>query len=302
MNPDATRRFYAILPTALLAAMLFNVEAFASLKGICSSSPINPSSPPAGQLDFKAGEKIYCMLRVDTTWRETLDKGAPGLLTHFYIDGTKKIYRYIGFNRADLFTVNHFLLDIAPDPAKMSNYTDRDIQFPVKDGIRFGPEMFTLYLSELAPGKHSIRVTVESFAQVRAEAEFQIEGSDYSGYGALHRSIKGAAGQMEMMPRVGMTDKALENQMRQLLANAGFGGLLRLFIVDKDWWLDRSSGGASPVVSRHIAAAVAVNQGGSCAFSVETFYQPRLISGAWGRLEVRGRGQKKPIPCENVKK
>jgi len=295
-------RLINILPAAFLLLALCSGAAAAPLKGVCSTSPINPTGPPATTPVFKAGDRIYCMFRVEKTWREALDKGAPGLLTYFYIDGAQTLYRYIGFKRPDLFNQNYFLLDIAPDPAQMSNYKDRDVVFPEKDGVRFGPEMFTQLLGELPPGKHTIRASVESFGQVRAEAEFQIEGSDYATYTALHQSIKGAASSMQTMPRPGMTDKALEAQMGKLVANAGFGKVVRLFIVDKDWWLDRSSGGNSPIVSRHIAATVAVNQGADCAYSVETFYQPRLLTGGWGRLELKGRGQKKPIPCANVNK
>lgn len=290
----------AILPAAFLTLLFCPGTAAAPLKGVCSASPINPASPPAETPLFKAGDKIYCMFRVEKTWREALDKGAPGLLTYFYVDGAEKIYRYIGFKRADLFDQNYFLLDIAPDPAQMSNYKDRDVVFPEKDGVRFGPEMFTQFLGQLPPGRHTIRVAVQSFGQTRAEAEFQVDGSNYSAYAALHQNIKGAASSMQTMPRPGMTDKALEAQMTKLAANAGFGNVIRLFIVDKDWWMDRASGGNSAFVSRHIAAAVAVNQGGSCAYSVETFFQPRLITGGWGRLELRGRAQKKPIPCANV--
>lgn len=300
MTQSRVRFLPAILPVALLTLLVCPGTAAAPLKGVCSASPINPAAPPAETPMFKAGDKIYCMFRVDTNWRQTLDKGAPGLLTYFYIDGAEKIYRYIGFKRADLFNQNYFLLDIAPDPARMSNYKDRDVVFPDKDGVRFGPEMFTQLLGQLAPGKHSIRVAVQSFGEIRAEAEFQIEGSNYAAYTSLHQNIKGAASAMQTMPRPGMTDRAVEAQMTKLVANAGFGTVLRLFIVDKDWWMDRASGGNSAFVSRHIAAAVAVKQGGDCVWSVETFFQPRLISGGWGRLELRGRAGKKPIPCANV--
>ena len=53
-----------------------------------------------------------------------------------------------------------------------------------------------------------------------------------------------------------MVNKKLAAEMEDLLKNAGWTKVYRLNIVDKDWWIDRVSGGNSPVKSRHIAAAV----------------------------------------------
>jgi hypothetical protein len=66
------------------------------------------------------------------------------------------------------------------------------------------------------------------------------------------------------MPAAGQTNNELEHTMKGLLKNAGWPDIIRLVIKDKDWWLDRASGGDSPTVSRHMdAAAAAQDKDGS---------------------------------------
>ena len=88
-----------------------------------------------------------------------------------------------------------------------------------------------------------------------------------------------------------------------LLRNAGWSNIHRINIVDKDWWTDRTSGGNSPVKSRHIAAAaLAKGSDGGYFYKVCTFHQDKLISGAFGKLYLSHQGDKVPVPAKNIDK
>lgn len=286
---------------AAACAALFLTAGVRAADAIFSTAPIDPAAPPASVNSFKAGDKIYCLLRAEKSWAETLGRGTDYMLLYFFVDGAEKTYRMVSLKREDLLQQKTFLLDIAPDPAKMTNYKDRDIVFDKKDGNRIGPELFTKYLGELPPGKHTIKVAVMSYGKTHAGGAFTLEGSDFGAYAALHNQIKGAAGAAQKMPRAGMTSATLEGQMRNLLKGAGWTNVLRVVIKDKDWWMDRASGGDSPIISRHIDAAVAAKaKDGTCFYSIVTFEQPRLITGGWGTLEISHTGSKNPIPEKNV--
>ena len=292
-------------PPATAAAVATAAPAVAAGKvgksgTIFSKEPINPASPPPGVASFVAGDRIYGMLKAAKPWKSLLGS-SDYLIVYVIIDGQQKTYRTIGLKRPDLLAVDHFILDIAPDAAAMSNYSDRDIVFPEKDGLKFGPELFTKYLSELSPGKHTFRLEVKAYGDIYASGEFTISGDNYASYAALLDELKNSSGKQAKMPKPGMTNLALEKEMLALLKNGGWPDIRRLVIVDKDWWIDRVSGGDSPVASRHIeAAAAAKDSDGSYYYRHVTFHQPMLITGAWGKLELTDTGKKKPIPEENL--
>lgn len=267
---------------------------------VFSKDPINPAAPPPSSPSFAAGDKIYGMLKAKKSWKELLGS-SDYLIVYVSIDGKQKVSKTIGLKRPDLLALNYFIIDIAPDPSSMTNYSDRDIIFPEKDGYKFGPELFTKYLSELPPGKHTFSIEVKAYGDIYASGEFSISGSDYSSYATLLADIKNSAGKQQKMPKPGMTDLALQNEMVNLLKNAGWLEVRRLIIVDKDWWIDRVSGGDSPVQSRHIeAAAAAKDAGGGYYYCHVTFHQPMLITGAWGKTTLTDTGKKKPIMEENI--
>ncbi len=264
-----------------------------------SNAPIDPEFLPRPVTSFSAGEHIYGILKCNGSWKQAT--GDTYILMYLLVDGKQKAYKSVGMKRPDLYNSNYFIIDIAPAPDKMVNYQDRDIVWPEKDGLRFGPEMFTKILSELAPGAHTIRLEVKSYGKIHAAAEFTITGDNYYSYATLLAGIKAGAGKQEKMPRVGMRDIALEEKMAQILKNSGWASIERLVIVDKDWWLDRQSGGNSLIVSRHIEAAVAAKDiDGTYYYNHVTFHEYRLITGGWGTLQLTSTGEKKPIPQENI--
>jgi len=266
---------------------------------IFAKEPINPASPPPGVASFAAGDRIYGMLKAAKPWKSLLGS-SDYLIVYVIIDGQQKTYRTIGLKRPDLLAVDYFILDIAPDAAAMSNYSDRDIVFPEKDGLKFGPELFTKYLSELSPGKHTFRLEVKAYGDVYASGEFAIAGDNFASYGALLNELKNSSGKQAKMPKPGMTNVALEKEMLALLKNGGWPDVRRLVIVDKDWWQHRASGGDSAITARHIEAAAAAKGGdGSYYYCHVTFQQPMTLTG-WGKLELTDTGKKKPIPEENI--
>jgi len=297
------RKFLSYAVCLGLAITFLAAGAEAASRGVCSTSPINPARPPASKTSFKAGDRIYCVLMHDKTWAEMMnDPYANGLIMEIHIDGVKKTGTMVELKNPELFKRKYFVMDIAPDPDKMTTYKDKDVVFAKRDGQRFGPELFTKYLSELSPGKHKVQVSVQYFGKPQSEVEFEIEGGNFSSYAALLSGVKGAAGAMQTMPKAGLTDRSIEGDIKKSLAKSGVKNVARVVITDTNWWIDRASGGNSAVVSRHLAAAVAVKEGKGCGFSVMTFYQPKLITGAWGQLELRRKGDMTSLPCANVNK
>jgi hypothetical protein len=267
---------------------------------IFAKEPINPASPPSGVTSFVAGDRIYGMLKAARPWKEVL-KSSNYLILYVIIDGKEKIYRMVTLKRPDLLALDYFIIDIAPDPAGMTNYADRDIVFPEKDGLRFGPEMFTKFLSELTPGTHTFRLEVKAYGDVYAAGEFTISGQSFADYATLLADIKKGGDKQQKMPRPGMTSLALEKEMMALLRDAGWPAVRRLVIIDKDWWINRVSGGNSPVESRHIAAAAAAKDSdGTYYFRIVTFHQPMVLGGGWGKLYISKTGDKKALPEENI--
>jgi hypothetical protein len=267
---------------------------------VFSSEPIDPASPPATVSSFKAGDRIYGLLKASKTWKQ-INSSNNYIIVWLYIDGKQKVYKSVGLQRPELLEQDYFVIDIAPDPAKMTNYSDRDIVFPEKDGYKFGPELFTKYLSELSPGEHTFRLEVKAYNEVYAAGEFTVTGDDFTSYTQLLDQIRNSSAGQQVMPRPGKVDQALQDEMAALLKNAGWPDIRRLVIVDKDWWIDRVSGGDSPVKSRHIAAAAAARDAdGGFYFCTVTFHQPMLITGDWGKLELTDTSEKTPIPEANI--
>ncbi|MCZ7586692.1 MAG: hypothetical protein M5R36_27000 [Deltaproteobacteria bacterium] len=68
--------------------------------------------------------------------------------------------------------------------------------------------------------------------------------------------------------------------------------MLKLHIVDKDWWLDRVAGGNSMIQSRHMAAAAAYKDAdGKYYYKTCTFHEYRLLTGGFGPLNCRTRAR-----------
>ena len=98
-----------------------------------------------------------------------------------------------------------------------------------------------------------------------------------------------------------MKNSALEAEMKTLLKNGGWTNIHRLNIVDKDWWIDRVSGGNSPVKSRRMDAAVlAKGADGNYYYKVCTFQQDKLLSGDFGPLYLSHQGDMVPVAADKI--
>lgn len=276
---------------------------------VFSKSPIAPAKPENLTSQFKTGDSIYAVIRIEKTWRELLgngDKDAKEIQVpvDMLLDGEKVDFQYITIKNAKAIDSTILVLDIAPDPAKMTAYKDEGFSYGEGKGNRkIGPDQYTYNLGSLKPGKHTVKFQVRSYGDIFSAGEFIIEGDDYKPYTDLREKILQEMMNVGGMPKSQKTDVQLEAQMMKLLLNGGWKSVRRLVIVDKDWWIDRHSGGNSAVVGRHIAAGVAAKaEDGSYFWSNVTFQQLKQIDGSFGPLEISATGIKRAIKEENIDK
>ncbi len=271
---------------------------------VFSSQPIDPKAPANLTTSFKAGDRIYGLMRPLKPWREIYGENAKEkaeLLLLWTLDGKEKVGGYIVVVKPEYIDGTATPIEIAPDLAHMTAYRDPGIQFGDYRDIKKGPCHFTLELSQLKPGKHTLEFWINDFGKKHAIGSFEISGDDYSAYAELHARIKEEVSGGRRLPAARKTDKAMAETMVGLLKNAGWTEVLRLNIVDQDWWIDRMAGGESPIQSRHMAAAAAYkDKDGQCYYRVCTFHQQALITGGFGPLELTHQGDPIPIPEANL--
>ena len=264
---------------------------------IFSKTPIGAANPGASVTSFQAGEPIYAVIQVDSSWRELLNAEGKTEAQVMIVMETPagNDYQYVKLKTPAALDSKRMLMDIAPEPAKMTTYRDPAYEYGEGRGYRkIGPIAFTYNLGQLKPGKHTLTFGARVMGDYYAKGSVTIEGTDFSYYAGLHEKVKAAEQAGARMPDAKMVDKAMEANMRKLLLNAGWSSVTRLVIVDKDWWMDRASGGDSPIVSRHIAAAAATKDSdGSTIYRVCTFHQRVLLSGGFGALQLTDQGMKR---------
>ena len=281
---------------ALFALLAVPLPARGAGKVVFSTKPIDPASPTALATSFKAGERIYALMQWDRPLAETYP-GKDQVMIRFEIDGQPVHYQYLTFRNKALLKERFLRIDVAPDPAAMTAYRDPGIEWGSgHKNLKVGPEAYTFFLGQLTPGRHTVVLRDFDFGSSKATGTFTVDGSDYAAYAKLHEQMKGAVAASATFPEARMKDAALESGMRKLLENAGWRGIRRLVIVDKDWWIDRVAGGDSPVESRHLDAAAEACDGNGCYYKVCTFHQRSLIGGGFGRLELTHQGDRKPLP------
>ena len=214
--------------------------------------------------------------------------------------------RMLTFKDRGLMKAKSLRVDVAPDPALMTAYKDPGLAWGAgHKNLKVGPEAYTFFLGQLSPGRHSVVLRDFDFGSSQSTGTFTVEGSDYAAYAKLHEQMKGAVAASATFPEARMRNSALESEMKKLLENAGWKGIRRLAIVDKDWWIDRVAGGDSPVESRHLDAAAEACDTQGCYYKVCTFHQRSLIGGGFGRLASptgrQAKGQEQQYKRENEK-
>lgn len=265
-------------------------------KVVFSTTPIEPASPTALATSFRAGERIYALMQWDKPLAETYP-GKDQVMIRLEIDGQPVHYQYVTFRNPALLKERSLRIDVAPDPAATTAYGVPGIEWGSgQRNLRVGPEAYTFFLGQLSPGRHTVVLRDFDFGSSKATGTFTVDGTDFAAYARLHEQMRGAAAASATFPEARMRDAALESSMRKLLENAGWRGIRRLVIVDKDWWIDRVAGGDSPVESRHLDAAAEACDSAGCYYRVCTFHERSLLGGGFGRLELTHQGDRRPLP------
>lgn len=171
-------------------------------------------------------------------------------------------------------------LEVAPAPGQMKAYSDPALEYGKSTAaMRQGPMELSHQLSTLGPGKHTMDFLIRNYGKTYAQGSFTIEGQDFTSYAELNKTAAKAVDASAILPRAKQQDGWMAAKMKLLLNKAGWPEIYRLNILDKDWWINRVSGGDSPISSRHMAAAVMAHDGQVYSYKICTFQQPRLITG-----------------------
>ena len=298
MNHQHTMAAILVLTGALMGDLIAQ-DAVGSV--LFSKSPINIEEPADLVTSFAAGDEIYALMQFSKPLSDILGR-KDKLMLRLEVDGDAVFYQYLSFKNDVGKARSHIVVDIAPDPEKMTAYRDPAYSWGTgKQSKKLGPHGFSWSLGQLAAGKHTVKLCDFDFGRSRSLGEFTIEGDDYSSYTALSDRIEEAMNQVATLPPAKMTSDELEGKMRTLLESAGWKDILKLNIVDKDWWIDRVAGGNSPVASRHMAAAAAYrDSGGLYFYKTCTFHEHMLITGGFGPLTLTHEGQPIQISEESL--
>jgi hypothetical protein len=278
-------------------------EAAANLgQFLFSKDPIDPAKPGATTQTFEAGDHIYGLVLAKKPWSEIYrNKKKAMIRIDVKIDGKKIHAQFVELKKPEYVARKYLVFEIAPE--EMKAYSDPDIVYgKTTPTLRQGPMEMLDRLSKLPAGKHKLDFVVAYYGKTWAKGGFEIEGSDFKVYQKMAKQAAGAAAKSVTLPKAKMTNKSMEAKMRELAKNAGWPDIYRLNIIDKDWWLDRTSGGNSPIKSRHLAAAIMAKDGDGYYYKVCTFHQYRLISGGYGPLELSHTGKRVPVAEENKDK
>jgi len=270
-----------------------------------STTPIDPKNPTNLGTTFKAGDFIYGLIRTQKPWAEIYqNRNSANVMVNVKIDGQKIHAQFVNLKKPELLNQQYLIFEIAPNPGKMTAYGNPDVEYGKSTAtMRQGPNELTFHLGQLGPGSHTMEFEIQYYGTIWAAGSLTIQGDDFSSYAELHKKIATGVAKSVILPPAQMVNKKLAAEMEDLLKNAGWTKVYRLNIVDKDWWIDRVSGGNSPVKSRHIAAAV-ITRGddGNYFYKVCTFHQDKLITGAFSELYLSHQGDPVPIPKENIDK
>ena len=270
---------------------------------VFSKSPIDPQKPSELTRQFEAGDRIYGLIKVTKPWSAIYNNNnSANVMVGVKLDGKKIHAQFVNLKKPELVQRKYIVFEIAPDPRKMTAYSNPDIEYGKSTAtMRQGPNELTHHLGQLGTGRHTMKFEIQYYGTIWAAGEFAIEGKDFKKYAELHTKIADGVAQSVTLPAAKKVDKKMAAEMKALLENAGWSKIHRINIVDKDWWIDRTSGGNSPVKSRHIAAAALAKGGdGKYYYKMCTFHQDKLITGGFGKLYLSHQGDKVPIPQENI--
>jgi hypothetical protein len=271
---------------------------------VFSKEPIDPENPSNLTGQFDAGDNIYGLIRTTKPWSAIYEsKSSADVMVNVKLDGEKIHAQFVKLKKPELLAQQFLIFEVAPDPDKMTAYDDPGREYGSSTAtLRQGPNELTHHLAQLGPGQHTMEFNVTYFGTVWSAGSFTVAGNDFQGYAKLHKEIAESVSQAVTLPAAKMANKSMAAEMQSLLENAGWEDIHRINIVDKDWWIDRISGGDSPVQSRHLAAAALTKDGDGYYYKVCTFHQDKLLTGGFGDLYLSHQGDRVPIPKANIDK
>lgn len=322
--------YIAMKPFLILITLTLSVmsEIVAQNPGevIFSSSPIDPQNPTALKTDFNAGDPIYAVAYYPLSIQEIYN-AQPGskLEVEIFIYELKPpLYDYqqpyeeqLTFASmrvsGKLLKDKYLVIDLAPKPDNTNAYGTPEITYK-EFGKKFdGPVNFAEALSKLSNGEHNLSILVSAYYNTHAKGSIKISGSDFGVYGKLSEELNQAAqnagAKNEVFPQPQKKDAAIESRMIAAVKNSNdwksgwLGGteLIKISIVDADWYVRRNEFSGA-ILHRYIRAAIAIKtKEGNCAYFQATF-QEDYEGGKYQPLKYDGAGDRIPILCENLSK
>ncbi len=293
---------------------------------IFSSSPIDPLQPAEMKTGFKAGDPIYAVAYLPSTVQEIYKAKAEAKLEVevFIYELKPPLYSYQEPSEEQLTfgsmwvsgnaLKNKFLvIDLVPLPDNTNAYGTPEITYK-EFGKKFdGPVNYAENLAKLTSGDHELKILVRCYYNDAASGKLKISGNDFSVYNKsseeLNLAAQNAGAKNAMFPQAKMKDAATESRMIAALKNSNdwkSGWLnatevLKIAIVDADWYIRRSEI-TGAILHRYIRAAIAFKtKEGTCAYFQATF-QEDYVSGKFQPLKYDGAGDRNPINCENLSK
>ena len=267
-----------------------------------------PFKDPAGgqvQESFEAGDHIYGIIRMTQKWSEIYKKKKDfSIRIDVKIDGNGIHAQFVTIKSSEYAQRDYLIFDVAPALSELTAYSDPNIEYgKTTASIVQGPNELTHHLGSLSSGSHKVAFSVYYYGKIWAEGQFSVAGDDFSKYSELHGKIATGVVSARTLPAAKMSNKNIEKQMESLLKNAGWDNVYRLNIVDKDWWIERTNGGNTPVKARYLAAAALTKKAdGSYAYKKCTFHQDKLITGNFGELYLSHQGEEVVINKDNIDK
>ncbi|HPM00065.1 MAG TPA: hypothetical protein PLS45_09290, partial [Bacillota bacterium] len=106
------------------------------------------ASPAGLTTEFQAGDHIYGLILPGKSWRDLYgagDKTELGVMVGMTA-GDNDDYQYITLKKPQYIDADSLVLEIAPDPAKMTSYKDPDMLFGEGKGNRKANRLSKLHV------------------------------------------------------------------------------------------------------------------------------------------------------------
>lgn len=279
-----------------------------------SSAPIAAVLPSNLSTSFKAGDRIYGLIVFTDQIRKTAKVGEAESDNAFeikvWVDGELSSAGGTSITlRKDALVATTFVLDVAPDPEKMTAYSDPSVIWPEKfekEGKRAGPMQLTKLLSRLPAGKHTVKIVLYRYKDLAA-GEFAIEG-DFTPYAKLWEGLDAQAIKGVNMPAAALSDRALEGEMKKLIQgsahdlarDARAGDILKVVIIDPDWQIERHPISGA-ILFRYIRAEVGYAAKDGTAWIQRFVFKQEFAGGAYQPTAIHGYGDKRKTAPENLR-